>query len=92
VLQWFYGRKNEYVTIISRGRAGGYVSRLPEYDKSYHTKAEILDNIVISMGGRVAEEIIFGTENITAGASSDIQAATYYAKNMITKCVIQLQI
>lgn len=73
------------VTIISRGRAGGYVSRLPEYDKSYHTKAEILDNIVISMGGRVAEEIIFGTENITAGASSDIQAATYYAKNMITK-------
>ena len=73
------------VTIISRGRAGGYLSRLPEYDKSYHTKAEMIDNITIALGGRVSEEIIFGKDKITAGASSDIQAATYYAKNMITK-------
>ena len=72
------------VTIISRGQAGGYVSRLPEYDKSYKTKAEILDNIIISMGGRVAEEMIFGKSMITGGASSDIKAATYYAKNMVT--------
>lgn len=73
------------VTIISRGRAGGYLSRLPEYDKSYHTKAEMIDNITIALGGRVAEELVFGKDKITAGASSDIQAATYYAKNMITK-------
>lgn len=73
------------VTIIPRGRAGGYVSRLPEYDKSYHTKLEIVENIIIAMGGRVAEELIFGKDKITAGASSDIQAATYYAKNMITR-------
>ena len=70
-------------TIISRGSAGGYVSRLPEYDKYYNTKAEIFENIAIAMGGRVAEEIIFGEDKITSGASSDIQMATNYAKNMV---------
>ena len=73
-------------TIISRGGAGGYVARLPENDRHYTTmtKASILDDITISMGGRAAEEVIFGEEKITAGALSDIKAATYYAKNMIT--------
>lgn len=72
-------------TIISRGNAGGYVARLPENDRHYTTmtKANILDDITISMGGRVAEEVIFGKENMTAGALSDIKSATYYAKNMV---------
>lgn len=73
------------VTIISRGHAGGYVSRLPEHDKVYKTKAEILDNITIAMGGRTAEELTFGKNMITGGASSDIKAATMYAKMMVTE-------
>ena len=73
-------------TIISRGGAGGYVARLPENDKHYTTmtKASIIDDITISMGGRAAEEVVFGEDKITAGALSDIKAATYYAKNMVT--------
>ena len=72
-------------TIISRGNAGGYVARLPENDRHYTTmtKASILDDIVIAMGGRAAEEVMFGKEKITAGALSDIKAATEYAKNMV---------
>lgn len=72
-------------TIISRGNAGGYVARLPENDRHYTTttKAGIIDDITIAMGGRAAEEIIFGANKITAGALSDIKAATYYAKNMV---------
>jgi cell division protease FtsH len=72
-------------TIISRGRAGGYVARLPKKDKGYSniTKASLIDDIVISLGGRVAEEIIFGKDKITAGALSDIRVATHYAKEMV---------
>lgn len=72
-------------TIISRGGAGGYVARLPENDKHYTTmtKASIFDDITISMGGRAAEEVVFGEDKITAGALSDIKGATYYAKNMV---------
>ena len=72
-------------TIISRGHAGGYVSRLPENDRHYTnmTKASILDDIAIAMGGRSAEKIIFGSDKISAGALSDIKAATSFAKNMV---------
>ena len=72
-------------TIISRGNAGGYVARLPENDRHYTsmTKASLLDDITIAMGGRVAEEVIFGKDKITAGALSDIKTATEYAKNMV---------
>ncbi len=72
-------------TIISRGHAGGYVSRLPENDRHYTnmTKASILDDIAIAMGGRSAERIIFGDDKISAGALSDIKAATSFAKNMV---------
>ena len=72
-------------TIISRGHAGGYVSRLPENDRHYTnmTKASILDDIAIAMGGRSAERIIFGDDKISAGALSDIKAATSLAKNMV---------
>ncbi|MDR0572038.1 MAG: hypothetical protein LBG48_04275, partial [Rickettsiales bacterium] len=72
-------------TIISRGRAGGYVARLPKSDKGYSniTKASLTDDITIALGGRVAEEIVFGPNKITAGAISDIKMATLCAKNMV---------
>ena len=72
-------------TITSRGNAGGYVARLPENDRHYTsmTKASLIDDITIAMGGRVAEEIVFGKDKITAGALSDIKSATHYAKHMV---------
>ena len=73
------------VTIIPRGGALGMVVRLPEKDKVSVSKTELLSNIRVAMGGRAAEEIFFGEENITTGASQDIKQATKTAKNMIIK-------
>jgi cell division protease FtsH len=72
-------------TIIPRGRALGLVMRLPETDRFSITRAKLHDDLVVAMGGRVAEEIIFGYDQITTGASSDISQATYMAKNMVIK-------
>lgn len=72
-------------TIIPRGRALGLVMRLPEVDRFSVTRAKLLDDLVVAMGGRAAEEIIFGYEKVTTGASSDIQQATHMARNMVTK-------
>ena len=72
-------------TIIPRGRALGVVWTLPERDKYSHTREYLQANISKAMGGRVAEEIIFGHEKVTSGASSDIQMATKLAKDMVTK-------
>ena len=73
------------VTIIPRGGALGMVVRLPEKDKVSVTKTELLSNIRVSLGGRAAEEIFFGKENITTGASSDLKQATDVAKKMVIK-------
>jgi cell division protease FtsH len=72
-------------TIIPRGRALGVVWTLPERDKYSHTREYMKANISKAMGGRVAEEIIFGHEKVTSGASSDISMATKLAKDMVTK-------
>ena len=72
-------------TIIPRGRALGVVWTLPERDKYSHSREYLEANISKAMGGRVAEEIIFGHEKVTSGASSDIQMATNLAKDMVTK-------
>ena len=72
-------------TIIPRGRALGVVWTLPERDKYSHTREYMEANISKAMGGRVAEEMIFGQEKVTSGASSDIQMATKLAKDMVTK-------
>ncbi|HSQ98112.1 MAG TPA: ATP-dependent zinc metalloprotease FtsH [Rickettsiales bacterium] len=72
------------VTIIPRGRAGGVTSFLPEDDKNYEKKNEMLEEIMVAFGGRIAEEIILGKDNITGGASSDIKAATKIAERMVT--------
>jgi cell division protease FtsH len=72
-------------TIIPRGRALGVVWTLPERDKYSHTREYLEANISKAMGGRVAEEFIFGHDKVTSGASSDIQMATKLAKDMVTR-------
>ncbi|MEO1042486.1 MAG: ATP-dependent zinc metalloprotease FtsH [Pseudomonadota bacterium] len=72
-------------TIIPRGRALGMVMQLPERDKFSMSKQEMTSRLAILMGGRVAEEIKFGKEHVTSGASSDIEQATKMAKAMVTQ-------
>lgn len=73
------------VTIIPRGRALGVTMNLPERDKYGLTLTELTSKIAMMFGGRVAEELIFGKENVTTGASSDIQQATGLARRMVTE-------
>ena len=72
-------------TIIPRGRALGMVMQLPEGDRYSATYTWMISRLAIMMGGRVAEELKFGKENITSGASSDIQQATKLARSMVTQ-------
>ncbi|MEM9839984.1 MAG: ATP-dependent zinc metalloprotease FtsH [Pseudomonadota bacterium] len=72
-------------TIIPRGRALGMVMQLPERDRFSMSKIEMECRIAILMGGRVAEELKFGKENVTSGASSDIEQATKMARAMVTQ-------
>ena len=72
-------------TIIPRGRALGMVMRLPERDVYSYSRSKMHDNLAVAMGGRVAEEIIFGYDAVTSGASGDIQYATDLARSMVTK-------
>lgn len=72
-------------TIIPRGRALGMVMRLPERDSYSYHRDKMYANLAVSMGGRVAEELIFGYDKVSSGASGDIQYATGLARDMITK-------
>jgi cell division protease FtsH len=72
-------------TIIPRGRALGMVMRLPERDSYSFHRDKMYANLSVAMGGRVAEEIIFGHDKVTSGASGDIQMATDLAKAMVTQ-------
>jgi cell division protease FtsH len=72
-------------TIIPRGRALGMVQQLPEKDKYSYTRQQMLSRLAIMMGGRVAEEMKFGYDEVTSGASSDINAATNLARAMVTE-------
>ncbi|MBX7497177.1 ATP-dependent zinc metalloprotease FtsH [Qipengyuania sp. 6B39] len=72
-------------TIIPRGRALGMVMRLPERDSYSYHRDKMHANLAVAMGGRVAEEIIFGHDKVSSGASGDIQYATDLARNMVTK-------
>ncbi len=72
-------------TIIPRGRALGMVMRLPERDNYSYHRDKMHADLAVAMGGRVAEEIIFGHDKVSSGASSDIQYATSLARNMVTK-------
>ena len=72
-------------TIIPRGRALGFVMRLPEKDRMSVSREKLHADLAVAMGGRVAEEIIFGYDKVTTGASGDIQQATDSAKRMVTQ-------
>ena len=72
-------------TIIPRGRALGMVMRLPERDSYSYHRDKMYANLAVSMGGRVAEEIIFGYDKVSRGASGDIQSATGLARDRVTK-------
>ena len=71
------------ISIISRGKAAGYTLKLPFEDKKMQTRAEFLDDIAVSLGGYVAEKLVFG--DVTTGPSNDLQVLTAIARNMVTK-------
>jgi cell division protease FtsH len=71
------------VTIISRGSAGGVTWFIPPEDKSYHSIIEYKDVLARMLGGRVAEELIYGPERVTTGAGSDLQKAAELAREMV---------
>ncbi|MCL2036708.1 MAG: ATP-dependent zinc metalloprotease FtsH [Oscillospiraceae bacterium] len=75
--------KVHMVTIIPRGTAGGFTMSLPEQDKNYVSKREFEEDIVVLLGGRVAEKLVL--DDISTGASSDINRATSIARNMVTR-------
>jgi cell division protease FtsH len=75
--------KVDRVTIIPSGRAGGYTVHKPDEDKYYQTKAQLIEAIVIALGGRAAEDIVLG--EISTGAHSDLKQANTVARNMITR-------
>lgn len=82
----FYCQKRDkvhQVTIIPRGQAGGFTMSLPEKDKTYVSKNEMYNNIVVLLGGRVAEKLIL--DDISTGASNDLERATSTARNMVTR-------
>jgi cell division protease FtsH len=72
-------------TIIPRGRALGMVMRLPERDQLSYTREKLKADICVAMGGRVAEELVFGYDKVTSGASMDIKMATQLARAMVTQ-------
>lgn len=72
-------------TIMPRGHALGLTQMLPELDKVSETRREMMAQIDVCMGGKVAEELIYGADNVTTGASSDIQSATRIARMMVTR-------
>src|SRR5690625_3966421 len=73
------------VTIVPRGQAGGYAVMLPKEDRFIVTKSELFDKIVGLLGGRVAEELMFGLDEVSTGASNDFQRATGIVQKMMTE-------
>ena len=71
------------ISIIPRGMAGGYTLSLPEHDKSYNSKMEMHEEIIVLLGGRVAEKLIM--DDISTGASNDLERATSMARSMVTR-------
>ncbi len=73
------------VTIVAKGTSGGHTAFLPERDSYHETRSQFLASMDVSMGGRAAEELIFGKEKVTGGASADLQSATSIAELMVKK-------
>lgn len=76
-------QKVDRVSIIPAGMAGGYTASRPQEDKSYHTRSQLIEEIIIALGGRAAEEIIM--DEVSTGASSDLKKVNQIARNMVTK-------
>ena len=75
--------KIDRVTIIPSGRAGGFTSYKPDEDRHYTTKSQLIEQIMVSLGGRAAEELVLG--EVSTGAANDLQKANQIARDMITK-------
>ncbi len=75
--------KVERISIIPAGMAGGYTAHKPDEDQYYNTKSQLIEDIMVSLGGRAAEEIVF--DEISTGASSDLQSCNAIARDMITR-------
>lgn len=80
------------VSIVARGRAGGVTWSLPIEDRSYKSISEFKDMMAMAMGGRVAEETIYGADKVTTGASSDLKQATKVARDMVVKYGMSLSL
>lgn len=80
-----YANKIHKATIIPRGNALGMVAQIPEKDELSFSKLQLLARMDVAMGGRVAEELVFGPDHVTTGASSDFTAATQIARGMVTQ-------
>lgn len=78
-----YADPVQKISIISRGRAAGYTLKLPDEDRKMHSKKEFIDDIAMTLGGYVAEEMIFG--DLTTGPSNDLQVVANLARDMVTK-------
>ncbi len=76
-------QKVDRVSIIPAGMAGGYTASRPQEDKSYHTRSQLIEEIIIALGGRAAEEIIM--DEVSTGASSDLKKVNQIARSMVTK-------
>jgi cell division protease FtsH len=71
------------ISVISRGRAAGYTLKLPDEDRRMHTKKEFLDDIAMTLGGYVTEQMVF--DDLTTGPSNDLQVVANLARDMVTK-------
>ena len=81
-----YKRPVHKATIVPRGSALGMVTQLPDKDETSITRKQLLARLDVCMGGRVAEELIFGKDEVTTGALSDLQQATSLARHMVAEC------
>src|SRR5699024_8958380 len=82
----YYGKHQDpvhQISIIPRGMAGGYTMHLPTEDRSYQSRNEMLESLIVLLGGRVAEALVL--EDISTGASNDIERATQIVRAMVTK-------
>ncbi len=73
------------VSIISRGRAGGYTLKMPTEDRHYHTLAQFKDELAMSLGGYAVEKLVFGNDQLSTGPSSDLKNATHIAHEMVVR-------
>ena len=85
LLYWLNGTTPSYVTVVARGNYGGYMSIGDEEGKGKYTREELIDDIRVSLGGRAAELVYYGSDGLTTGASSDLNNATRVAESIVCR-------